>query len=203
MLSCRIDAPSTKRTHAVFLLESLDRALVHASTLAHRLVGEEVAQAQAVCTGQVAVEHAHFSHTRPHLELAPAGIERPEAAETPRPRPAPARSLQRALHHVELEAGEGVEQRARGHRAGVVAAALELVPRVAALAVIASTHRRDAGHALLDQPVHDHVGGCRILESVHRLLRIGRGDHRLALAFGPGADDQAAFVVQAVDAVRL
>ena len=108
-----------------------------------------------------------------------------------------------SVHHVELEAAEGVEERVAGGGPGVVAAALELIPGVALLAVVARANGGDDLHALLHHSGLNHVNGRRVLESVHGLAGVGDGDHRLASAVGPVADDESGLVVEAVDAAGV
>ena len=102
-----------------------------------------------------------------------------------------------------LQAGPGVDQLPGRHRAGVVGAAFDVVPRIAARAVVAVAGGANDVEPLVDQAAHDHVRGRHVFDAGPHFLGIGRGDHRLAHALGIGRDQQSAFVLIGVVAARV
>ena len=106
-----------------------------------------------------------------------------------------------AVAAVVSKAAGGQQHGPRGHGAGVVVAALGLVPGVALLAVVAGAGVADALDAFADHAGVKHVGGGRILEAGPG-LGVVRERNQRALGLGVVADDQGAFVVEGVDALN-
>jgi hypothetical protein len=76
------------------------------------------------------------------------------------------------LGAVVLVAAGGEEDAVAGHGAGVVVAAFDLVPRVAAERVVAVVDGAGDGQPFLDHALPDHVAGDLIFEAVHALVEV-------------------------------
>ena len=72
----------------------------------------------------------------------------------------------------------GVEQRIARQRPGVVAAALDVVPGIAARAVVTGASGANDCQALIDQAAQDEVRGQHVFQSGPDLLGIGRRHRR-------------------------
>src|SRR5690606_27430380 len=109
---------------------------------------------------------------------------------------------QRAGAGVPPLPGTGLEHAPPRERAHVVVAALDLVVRVAAPAVVTAPHAVEDPAGLGVQALDLAVRGDLVLDAGPHLVAVARGDLR-ATAGGPGAHDQAALVAVGVGAVRV
>src|SRR5206468_2663933 len=85
---------------------------------------------------------------------------------------------------------------------GVVVAALDLVPGVAADAVVAGARRRDDPQRVGDLAGGEEVPGDLVLAAGPDLVGVGEGEARLA-AVRPGAEDQPGLIIEDVGALRV
>ncbi len=83
-----------------------------------------------------------------------------------------------------------------------MAAALELVVRVAAAAIVAIADGLADRQPLAQEPLVDHVRSHLVLEADHALERVGEAPFGLAPT-RPCADEQTLVVVQGVDTVGV
>ncbi len=77
---------------------------------------------------------------------------------------------------IEGKARQGEQTRPTGHRSRVVRPALDLVPWVSGLAVVSVSDPAKDFDALVEKPMLKERAPERVLEAVHRLLRIGNGN---------------------------
>ena len=93
--------------------------------------------------------------------------------------------------------------RPTGHRARVVRAALDLVPWVPVPFHRSGPDPAKHFNALVEKTMLKERAPECVLETVHRLLRIGNGNRRRGDILGPGADDRAGLVVDAEHATGI
>ena len=132
---------------------------------------------------------------RGHVEGAPGGGGAPEAAVSDG-----GFDGDGAIAAAVVEAADGEQGAPGGHGAGVVMAALGLVPGVALFAIVAGAGVADALDALGGHAGVDHVRGGEVFEAGPGLGVVGERNAR-ALGLAVIADDERGFVVEGVGAL--
>ncbi len=104
---------------------------------------------------------------------------------------------------VEGQSDKGVQERIARQRARIIAAALDLVPGIAARSVVARARRANDRQPLFDKSARDQMRGEHVFEAGPDLFGVGHRHGRLLRPLRPRAHQKPRFVFIGVDAARI